>query len=239
MTAPAPTARRLIAAVYTPGLCIQLGVGSTIPIVPHATVLLGGTLAVAAVLTALLPVARAMYDIPGGSVLARLGVRRTMILACALAALGFVAAATGVALWLLALGVALAGLGSVALLVAQQTYLTSVVPDSRRPTALTALAALSSAGALVGPLVGAAIIRLVSVWGVLWWCGAMAAIAVILVATAAALRNDTGGVIVERAPERQVFARRAACSSAWASPCSSPVSCVGRPSSASRCGPNT
>lgn len=205
MTTEPPTLRRLVGAVYAPGLCIQLGVGSTIPIVPHATVLLGGTLAVAAVFTAMLPVARAMYDIPGGSILARLGIRRTMVLACTIAAVGFLAAATGAALWLLALGVALAGLGSVALLVAQQTYLTSVVPGPRRPTAMTALAALASAGALVGPLVGAAIIKLASVWAVLWWCGSMAAVAVILVATAAGLRGDADGATVERAPERSVF----------------------------------
>ncbi|HOA86003.1 MAG: MFS transporter [Microbacteriaceae bacterium] len=207
MITQAPTLRSQIRAVYAPGMCMTLGVGSAIPIIPHAAVLLGGTLAVAAILVALLPVARALYDIPGGAVLARLGIRRTMTLACAVALVGFIAAATGVAIWLLALGVALAGLGSVALLVAQQTYLTSVVPGDRRPAAMTTLAALASAGALVGPLIGAAIIKLVSVWAVLWWCGAMAAIAVILVATAAALRGDAAGATVERTHERRVFSQ--------------------------------
>ncbi|GAA1860733.1 MFS transporter [Microbacterium koreense] len=206
---PAPTLAALVGGVYLPMLLAQIGVGALIPIIPHAAVTLGATLAIAGVMSALLPAARAAFDIPGGTLLARIGLRRTMLAACAIAVVAYAVAALHLSIWLLAVAIAVVGLSSASLLVATQTALNALVPANRHASTMAALSAVVSVGGIAGPLIGSAIIGASSIWVVMWFCAAATVLAAVAIVLSPLLRQaeaSTG----ERVATRTVLARNRA-----------------------------
>ena len=71
--------RKVAGAAYVPTAAFAIGEGAVIPYIPLIAGDLGASLAVAAVVTAMLTVGQLAGDVPGGSVVARFGERPTMI----------------------------------------------------------------------------------------------------------------------------------------------------------------
>ncbi len=120
------------------------------------------TLAVASVLVALVGIGQLVADVPAGAVSERLGERRAMLLASAVAGIGALAAGLAGSIVVLALGVAAIGAAGAIFGVARQAYVTEVVPYARRGRALSTLAGSNRTGLFIGPLLGAVAM---SVWG--------------------------------------------------------------------------
>lgn len=77
--------RTLFPSVFLPSLIFEVGIGAMLAMVVVRATELGASLATAGLLTALLPVGKILADVPAGIIAARLGDRRAMILASAIA----------------------------------------------------------------------------------------------------------------------------------------------------------
>lgn len=176
MTTPDPVAKtfgerdfslwRMVPAVFAPALIMEIGIGAILPVIASRTTTLGGSLAMAGFMSALLPVGQILGDLPAGVIAARIGDRRALMWSAAGAFVALLACAFAPNLWLL--GLALTALGAVnaTFLLARQSYLTEITPVMKRARALSTLAGLQRVGYFIGPFAGAALIALVGhEWG--------------------------------------------------------------------------
>lgn len=161
MTTPdqAWSMRALWPGVYLPVIVVEIGLGGIVPFIPTLVTNLGGSLATAAVLVALLPIGRIVADVPAGALAVRIGDKRAMVLACALAAAATALAALAPTIPLIALGIFLAGCTDAVFGLARQSYLTAVVPTLRRARALSTLGGVARIGQFIGPFAAAVVVR--------------------------------------------------------------------------------
>ena len=89
--------RQLWPGVYLPAIVVEIGIGAIVPFIPATVVDQGGTLAMAGLLAAMLPIGRIVADVPAGALTHRIGDRRAMLLACLLVAVVMAFAAVLVA----------------------------------------------------------------------------------------------------------------------------------------------
>jgi len=150
--------RRLWPGVYLPAIVVEAGIGAVIPFVPAVVTAQGGSLAVAGVLAAMLPVGHIVADIPAGALAGRIGDRRAMQVACLLVALAMGAAALAPSILVLAICLFLMGCADAVFGLARQSYLTAVVPPLRRARALSTLGGVHRIGLFVGPFLGALVV---------------------------------------------------------------------------------
>jgi MFS family permease len=156
----APTFRLGSAAlpVYLPSLLFAIGEGAVIPIIPVDAARLGGSIALAGFISALIMVGTLIGDIPSGWIVARVGERNAMLGSAVAALIGlllcFVAAVPAV----LALGVLLIGIATASFALARQAFMTTFVPISHRARALSLLGGMFRAGYFVGPFLAALVI---------------------------------------------------------------------------------
>ena len=71
----------MLAGVYLPTLLFEIGVGAMMPMLAVSTTALGGSLATAAVMVALLAVGKILADVPAGALAAKVGDRPAMVAA--------------------------------------------------------------------------------------------------------------------------------------------------------------
>ena len=169
--APARTVsplRTVARGVYAPALVFEIGIGAIVPIIPLSAVDVGGNLAVAGALVALLGVGQIAGDIPAGALAARIGDRRAMLVAAALSVLALAGCAIAPNLWVLGAGVLAVGATNAVFTLARQAYLTEVIPVMMRARALSTLGGVQRIGAFIGPFLGAAIVHLFALGGVYW-----------------------------------------------------------------------
>ena len=154
---PGRTLRSAGIAVYLPSLLFGVGQGAVVPLVALSATARGATPGLAAVAVAAMGVGKLAGDLPAGSLAARVGERRAMVLATAvaLAGLGLCLLAPGVPL--LCAGLGLVGASSAVWGLARQVYLTEVMPYGLRGRALSMLGGMQRVGLLVGPLLAASV----------------------------------------------------------------------------------
>jgi MFS family permease len=146
---------RSLLAVYAPAGFFSTSQGAVLPVLPLTARDLGASVAVSALLVALLGVGQVAGALPAGALVARVGERGAMLLAAlvsALALAGAVAAPdeTTLGLCVLALGFAAAAWG-----LARQSFLTAAAPVHLRARALSTLGGVGRIGTFVGPFAGA------------------------------------------------------------------------------------
>lgn len=159
---PAPPFRLGSAAlpVYLPSLLFSIGEGAIIPVIPVDAVRLGGSLAIAGFISALLMVGQLIGDVPSGWVVARVGERNAM-LGSAVAALGGLSLCLVAAVpAMLGIGVLIIGIATAFFALARQAFMTTFVPRSHRARALSLLGGMFRAGFFVGPFIAALVIGL-------------------------------------------------------------------------------
>ena len=137
-----------------------IGQGAVAPAIALSARELGASLGAAGLVVAVLGVGQIVGDVPAGALASRIGERRAMLLAVAVAVgalAGCVAAPSVVAL---AAAVFVLGLANSVFGLARQTYLSEVVPLHLRARALSTLGGTLRIGMFVGPFLAAPFLRL-------------------------------------------------------------------------------
>jgi MFS family permease len=153
----------MVPSVFLPAMVFEIGNGAVAPIVAITALELGASPGVAGFLVALLGLGQLAGDVPAGSLAARVGDRRAMVIAGSLS----VAAMAGCLLApsLVLFGACLFVLGgcNATFYLARQSYLTEVAPIGLRARAMSMLGGSHRVGLFIGPFVGAAVIAMTSV----------------------------------------------------------------------------
>lgn len=156
-------------AAFLPTLLFSIGEGAILPLIPVLADDLGATLAVAGLVAAMVAVGQLLGDIPAGAVVARVGERRSMIGAAAVAIGGLLLSLVAPNPVVLGVGIFLVGLATAVFALARHAFLTTVVPVRSRARALATLGGTFRLGVLVGPFLSAGVIELTgSVTAALW-----------------------------------------------------------------------
>lgn len=140
-----------------PAFLFSLGSGAATPILASYSVERGATLAIAAVIVALMPIGQIIADLPAGKLAARCGEHRAMIISSLTAALGFAAAGVAPSLITLGISIVLIGMAGSVFQLARHSYLTEVVAPQNRARVMSTLGGVNRSGRLIGPFLGAAI----------------------------------------------------------------------------------
>ncbi|MFC4553901.1 MFS transporter [Georgenia faecalis] len=180
--APLFPMRSVVLGAFVPSLLFEIGAGAMMPVIAITATARGATLAVAGVMAALLPIGQILADLPAGALAAKLGDRRAMLLAGAVAAVGFLGLALAPNLAVLAASVLLTGASSAVFNLARHSYLTDITPALQRARVLSTLAGVHRIGFFIGPFAGAAIIHGGDVQNAYWLAVATSLLATLVVA---------------------------------------------------------
>ena len=179
-----------------------------IPVIALSSIDRGASTAIAALINALLGIGSIVTNIPSGVLATRIGERKSMLVAAAVAVAGLVLCLVdlgrgALSLVVFGLGVLLLGAASSVYTLARQSYLTESVPAHMRARALSTLGGVLRIGMFVGPFLGAGAEVLWGLPGAYYVSlGAMAAAAVIVLRVPDLERTDQ-----QRAAAAQVTTR--------------------------------
>ena len=150
--------RQAALPVYLPTLLFSAGEAAFIPIVPVIAQNVGANLATAGLVAGMLTLGIVMGDIPSGWVISRIGERMAMLWSTLIALLGGGLALAATNPFMLGLGIFFIGLATSAFALARHAFLTTFVPFEYRARALSTLGGMFRAGAVMGPLLSAAVL---------------------------------------------------------------------------------
>lgn len=152
--------RSIVVVVFVPTIVFSMGEYALIPVIPALAAGLGSDLGGAALIASMLVVGQLLGDIPSGAIVARIGERRAMLAAAALALVGAAALLFAPHPAVLGVGVLLIGVAAAAFGLARHAFMTTVVPLRMRARALSTLGGSNRLGAVIGPFAGAALLTL-------------------------------------------------------------------------------
>jgi MFS family permease len=168
---------------YGPSLVSAVGHGAILPVLALRARDLGADVSTAAAVVALTGAGMLLASLPAGALVARIGERRALVAAGFVDALAMAFAALTDSVLGLAVGVLLSGVCWTLFLIARQGFMIEVVPVTHRARAMSLLGGSYRVGVLIGPLVGAGLIRLTDLTSVFWLGAAMSVAASLLAAT--------------------------------------------------------
>ena len=168
---------------YGPSIVSAIGHGAMMPVLALRARDLGADVSVAAAIVALTGVGQLLASLPAGALVARIGERRALVAAGFLDAVAMAFAALTDSVAALAGAVLLSGVCWTLFLIARQGFMIDVVPVSHRARAMSLLGGSYRVGVLVGPLIGAGLIRLTDLTSVFWLGAAMSVCAALLAGT--------------------------------------------------------
>lgn len=154
------TLRSIALPAYGPPLLFGIGTGAVAPAVALSARALGASLGTAGLVVAVLGVGQIVGDVPAGALAARIGERRAMLVAVAVASAALVGCLLAPGVAALAASVFVLGLANSVFGLARQTWLSEVVPLHLRARALSTLGGMLRVGMFVGPFVAAPFVRL-------------------------------------------------------------------------------
>jgi MFS family permease len=159
--------RSVAVAAFGPATLFGLAEGAMIPVIALSSIDRGASTAVAALIVALLGIGSIVTNIPSGILSTRIGERKSMLLAAAIAVAGLLLCLVNLghgalSLLVFGLGVLLLGAASSVYTLARQSYLTETVPPQMRARAMSTLGGVLRIGMFVGPFLGAGAVAL---WG--------------------------------------------------------------------------
>jgi MFS family permease len=160
---PAFRFRDIAVVAYLPSVVSSIGHGAVLPVLVIHASNLGASTALAAFVVALLGIGQLANSLPSGALVARLGERRTLVIAGLVDAVAMLAAFLVPSVWLLCVAVFVSGMSWTAFLLARQGFLIDAVPISHRARGMALLGGSMRLGVLIGPLLGALLIHLLGV----------------------------------------------------------------------------
>lgn len=168
---------------YGPSIVSAIGHGAIMPVLALRARDLGADVSTAAAIVALTGVGMLCASLPAGALVARIGERRALVAAGFLDAGAMAVVALTDSVAALAAGVLLSGVCWTMFLIARQGFMIDAVPSTHRARAMSLLGGSYRLGVLIGPLVGAGLIRLTDLTSVFWLGAAMSVCASLLAAT--------------------------------------------------------
>jgi MFS family permease len=152
--------RSVAIAAFGPATLFGLAEGAMLPVIALSSIDRGASTAVAALTSALLGVGSLVTNIPSGILATRIGERRSMLVAAAVAGIGLILCLVnlgrgGLSLVVFGSGVLLLGAASSVYTLARQSYLTEIVPREMRARALSTLGGTLRIGMFAGPFLAA------------------------------------------------------------------------------------
>src|SRR6201995_2954901 len=152
--------RSVAVAAFGPATLFGLAEGAMIPVIALSSIDRGASTAIAALINALLGIGSIVTNIPSGILATRIGERKSMLVAAAVAVAGLILCLVNLghgalSLTVFGLGVLLLGAASSVYTLARQSYLTEVVPPPMRARALSTLGGTLRIGMFAGPVLGA------------------------------------------------------------------------------------
>lgn len=151
--------RTVVLGALIPAFIFSTGIGAVLPIVAPFAVQEGASIATAGVIAAMLPLGQILADLPAGALASKIGDRPAMLLAGAVAALGFLGAALSPSLVTLGAAILLVGAANAVFHLARHSYLTETTPPMRRARVLSTLGGVHRIGQFAGPFLGAAVVH--------------------------------------------------------------------------------
>ncbi len=173
--------RPILIPAFAPAVLFGVAEGAVLPVVALTARQLGGSLAVASFMVALIGIGSLVSNIPSALITTRYGERSAIIVAGAVSAGALLLAMLAPDNPVLGLAMLLVGFADAVFILARQSYLTEMVPVHMRARALSTLGGAGRIGTFAGPFVGAAAIQLAGTSGA-YAVGAAAAAAAGLVA---------------------------------------------------------
>lgn len=168
---------------YGPSIVSAIGHGAIMPVLALRARDLGADVSTAAFIVALTGVGMLLASLPAGALVARIGERRALVAAGFVDAGAMAFAALTDSVLGLALGVLLSGVCWTLFLIARQGFMIDVVPVTHRARAMSLLGGSYRIGVLIGPLIGAGLIRITDLTSVFWLGAVMSVLASLLAAT--------------------------------------------------------
>jgi MFS family permease len=159
------TLRAMVLPAFLPTLIFEIGIGAIMPIIALSALHLGASAAEAALMLALMGVGQVLGDVPAARLAQRIGDRRAMLVASALATVAFVACLLSRNLLTLGVALLVVGCALAVFYLARHSYLTVSAPVALRARAMSTLAGSHRIGLFIGPFVGAGVIALTDVKG--------------------------------------------------------------------------
>lgn len=180
--------RDVALAAYGPSVVISVGHGAVMPVLALRARDLGADVGTAALVVGLLGVGMLVASLPAGSLIARVGEKRALLLAGLLDAAAMGAAALTDSVLGLGLAVVVSGMAWTTFLISRQGFMIEAVPPAYRARALSGLGGTYRIGVFVGPLIGALLID----WTGLTAVFVMAVVMSLAAAAMATLMPDLG-----------------------------------------------
>jgi MFS family permease len=152
--------RSVAIAAFGPATLFGLAEGAMLPVIALSSIDRGASTAIAALINALLGVGSLVTNIPSGILATRIGERKSMLVAAAVAVAGLILCLVnlgrgGLSLVVFGSGVLLLGAASSVYTLARQSYLTEIVPREMRARALSTLGGTLRIGMFAGPFLAA------------------------------------------------------------------------------------
>lgn len=163
-----PPVRSMAIGIYLPSLLYGIGQGAIAPVIVLSALELGASTAVAGGIAGLAGLGHVLGDIPAGQLAARVGERRALQVAVAVAIAALGACIAAPQLWVFAVAVTATGLAAAVWGLARHLYLTEAVPHAYRARALSTLGGVQRIGLFVGPFLGAAMLTVLGSDGPYW-----------------------------------------------------------------------
>src|ERR1700734_340310 len=159
--------RSVAIAAFGPATLFGLAEGAMLPVIALSSIDRGASTAIAALIPGLLGIGSLVTNIPSGILATRIGERKSMLVAAAVAVAGLILCLVnlghgGLSLAVFGFGVLLLGAASSVYTLARQSYLTEIVPLEMRARALSTLGGTLRIGMFAGPFLGAGAEKL---WG--------------------------------------------------------------------------
>ncbi|RPA10229.1 MFS transporter [Gordonia sp. OPL2] len=157
--------RSLASTVYLPAAAYGIGQGAAAPVMVLTALDMGASGAVAGLTVAVVGLGQVLGDMGSGQIVARLGERRSIILASAVAVCGVLLCIVAQTIAMLCGGILAVGLANAVWGLARQNYLSLAVPFAWRARAMSLFGGSMRLGFFLGPVVGAGAIALGGVRG--------------------------------------------------------------------------
>lgn len=151
--------RPIMVSAYGPALMFGVAEGAVLPVIALTARDLGGSLAMASLVVALIGVGSLVSNIPSSMITIKFGERTAITWASLVSACALLLAMFAVNLAVLSLAMLLVGFANAVFSLARQSYLTAAVPIQMRARALSTLGGSARIGIFIGPFIGAGAIH--------------------------------------------------------------------------------
>lgn len=165
---------------YGPSIVSSIGHGAVLPVLALRARDLGADVPTAAAVVAVFALGMLAASLPAGALVARVGERTALLALGLLDAVAMSFAALTDSVPGLAAAVFLSGMSWTVFMIARQGFMIDAVPMQMRARAMSLLGGSYRVGVLVGPLLGAGLLKFYELSSVFWLAGTMSVVSAVM-----------------------------------------------------------